>query len=545
MGVERVYLVGLSGAGKSTAGRRAAELLGWEFADSDALIETLAGRSIPEIFREEGEAAFRQREQGALEQLAARKNVVIATGGGAPTTAGSRAAMANGLVVWLDVTPEQAVRRLAANPATEARPLLEGDPLGRLQALFDERSRWYQLSDHSIAVDYYTPDQVARRIADLVRGAAALDPGRFGREERAAGRHVAWVETPADRYPIIVEPGVLGRLGESCRERGLAGRAFLVSDALVGPRFVPDAETSLREAGYTVSHFFIPPGESAKHLGTVSALYDWLLGVPVERSDFVICLGGGVVTDLGGFVAATTLRGLPFVHVPTTLLGMVDASIGGKTGIDHPRGKNLIGAFAQPAAVIIDPALLETLPPRELRSGWAELIKHGFILDEAMVADLERPGAEPGGIPSARLIARNVAIKAQVVSGDEREAGQRTLLNYGHTIGHAIEAVTGYATYTHGEAVAVGMRAAGLISVELGMLDLAGFERQQRLISGTGLPDRAPGLDADAIIAATLSDKKAQAGSVRWVLLERIGQATTRRDVPPALVRKAVDTVVA
>jgi 3-dehydroquinate synthetase len=222
---------------------------------------------------------------------------------------------------------------------------------------------------------------------------------------------------------------------------------------------------------------------------------------------------------------------------------MADAAIGGKTGIDHPRGKNLIGAFAQPRAVVIDPLLLRTLPPRQLRNGWAELLKHGFILDEALVRDLEAASIDGPPLMSADLIARSVAIKAAVVSEDERESGRRTLLNYGHTIGHAIEAVTNYETYLHGEAVAIGMRAAGIISTNLGLLPQAEFERQQQLIRRFGLPESAPGLDPRAVYDATLVDKKVRGGSIRWVLLEHIGQAVVRQGVPEALVHHAIETV--
>jgi len=274
-------------------------------------------------------------------------------------------------------------------------------------------------------------------------------------------------------------------------------------------------------------------------------VYDWLISERVERSDFVVCVGGGVVTDLGGFAAATCLRGIAFVDVPTSLLGMVDASIGGKTGVDHTRGKNLIGAFAQPSAVVIDPRVLASLDERQLRNGWAEVIKHGFILDEGLTLELEAVAGQPEAMMSAALIARSVAIKAGVVSEDEREAGGRTLLNYGHTIGHAIEAVTGYRSYLHGEAVAVGMRAAGLIAVELGMLPADDFERQQRLIRAAGLPETAPGVPVDAVLDAAMMDKKVRRGDITWVLLERIGQATTRRGVPETVVRAAVERVLA
>ena len=549
MPVERVFLVGLSGSGKTTVGRLLAEQLGWEFVDSDTHIEQRAGRALEVIFAEEGEAEFRALEAAALREIAGRSRVVVATGGGAPTSAASREAIASGLVIWLDVTPERAAARLAADPVTAIRPLLAGDPLARLEALFEARRPLYEQSDHSIAVDYYSPRQVAERIAALVAAAPGSGwqavAGRFGAPTRQPVAGVAAVvTTPAARYPVYVRDGILDDVGAACREAGLAGRAFIVTDATVAPLFGRRLEAGLAAEGYATSTYAMAPGEQHKTLATVASIYDWLLEARLERSDFLVCLGGGVVTDVGGFVAATVLRGVSFVHVPTTMAGMVDAAVGGKTGVDHPRGKNLVGAFAQPRAVVIDPGALASLPARELRAGFAELIKHGFILDGGLVADLEQTGGDPGRLSSSSFIARSVAIKAAVVAGDEREEGLRALLNYGHTVGHAIETVSGYGRYLHGEAVAVGMRAAGLIAVELGMLTRAEFERQQALVRACGLPETAPGLSPGEIVAATLGDKKVRGGRVRWVLLEALGRAVVRDDVPQDAVIRAVATVV-
>jgi 3-dehydroquinate synthase len=554
MNPERIFLVGLSGAGKSTAGRLTAARLGWDFADSDDAVEQATGRLVGEIFRDDGEDEFRRLETEAIRQLATREQIVISTGGGAVTIPAVRGMMGDGFVIWLSVSPEVAAKRLAADPSTAGRPLLAGDPQHRLEALLQARIDWYRAADSAIDVDDLPPENVAGEIANLWSEwkRSPLPPGErvFGHvnaQSRGRGQFdpAAIVRTATEAYPVIVADGAFDSVGDVCRQAGLTGRAFVVSDTAVGPLFSDRAEESLRSAGYSVQALEIPAGEEHKTLATVGLVYDWLISHRVERTDFLACVGGGVVADLAGFAAATCLRGIPFVHVPTSLLGMADASIGGKTGVDHARGKNLIGAFAQPKAVVIDPLVLRSLPERHLRNGWAELIKHGLILDEELFRDLENSSVEGPPLLSAELIARSVAIKAEVVSDDEREAGRRTLLNYGHTVGHAIEAVTGYSSYLHGEAVSIGMRVAGLIAEELGLLSSDDLARQQHLLRTFGLPESAPGLTVDVVIGATLLDKKVRQGSVRWVLLDGIGNAVTRDNVPDDVVRRAVQTVLA
>lgn len=544
-----IFLVGLPGSGKTTAGQALALRLGWAFEDSDREIERGAGRTIPEIFASDGEGAFREMEAAALGRLAEREPIVVATGGGAPTFQASRDVLARGFCVWLSVSPEEAARRVDADTQGTQRPLLAGGTLSRMTSLLEARADVYRAADAAVDVDELSPEAVAAEVAMLwdeysrqhqLDREVRDDESELPPQLQAA----AVVRTLTATYPVIVADGAFDSLGDACRDAGLKGRAFVVSDTAVGPLFAERAAASLRRAEYRIETTMIPAGEEAKTLATVSLVYDFLLEHRVERSDFVVCVGGGVVTDLAGFAAATCLRGIDFVHVPTSLLAMADAAIGGKTGVDHPRGKNMIGAFAQPRTVVIDPLLLRSLPERHLRNGWAELIKHGLILDERLVRDLEFESRNGPPMMSAELIARSVAIKAEVVSDDEREAGRRTLLNYGHTIGHAIEAVTGYSEYLHGEAISVGMRAAGIISHELGLLSADDLARQQQLLRAFGLPDSAPGISVEAVLDATLSDKKVRGGSVRWVLLEGIGNAVTRDGVPDEVVRRAVEAVL-
>ena len=314
--------------------------------------------------------------------------------------------------------------------------------------------------------------------------------------------------------------------------------------------------SALTAAGRRCESTTVPGGETSKNLRQLEVLFDWLAGARAERGDVVLALGGGVVTDLAGAAAATYLRGMPLVHAPTTLLGMVDAAIGGKVAVDLPAGKNLVGAFYQPRAVVADIATLASLPPRELRAGFAEVIKHAFIRDPAMLDELERDAGALLSLsdptPDARdravsLIARNMAIKAAVVSADERESDLRMTLNYGHTIGHAIEAVTSYGAYLHGEAVAIGLVGAARIGHGIGLIDAATVERHERVLRRFGLPTQAapsPDLTTDAVLEAMRSDKKVAGGRQRWVLLESIGAPVVRDDVPPDLAEDVVHGLV-
>ena len=348
-------------------------------------------------------------------------------------------------------------------------------------------------------------------------------------------------------YDIHCRWGALDELGALARGAGLSGGAFVVSDEQVAAVCGERALAALRGAGFSASLIAVPAGEASKSLTLASKLYDWLIDERCERSAFIVALGGGVVGDLAGFVAATYMRGIPFVQAPTSVLAMVDASIGGKVAVDHPRGKNLIGAFYPPRFVLEDTSLLASLPPRSLREGFAEAIKHGFIMDPPMLDILERDAGrllavEPG--ITTEIVARNAALKAAIVSGDEREGGHRAILNYGHTIGHAIEAVCGYGDIRHGEAISAGMMAAAEIGERIGITPPAIAVRQRRMFEQYGLPLRHPGLDLDAVIAATTHDKRVADGRVRWVLLEAEGRPVIRDDVPEDVVRAAVESVV-
>jgi 3-dehydroquinate synthase len=374
-------------------------------------------------------------------------------------------------------------------------------------------------------------DSFHHLIVDAPRGAPQTAPVAVVR-----------VALPQRAYDVLIEPGSLERLGEQVRAGAPHARCALVADSAVAPLWGAAARAALERAGYDVVRVELPSGESHKTLATVARVYDALLAAKLERGAPLIALGGGVTGDLAGFAATTYLRGIPLVQVPTTLLAMVDSSVGGKVGVNVPQGKNLIGAFWQPVRVVIDPLLLRTLPARELRCGLAECIKHGVIRDaslfEFIAARIEALAAlDPAAL--VELVRRNVAIKAAVVVEDETETGVRAHLNFGHTFGHAIEATVGYGEILHGEAVALGMIAASVLAARIGLCGAELPERVRALVAAAGLPVRAA-LPADEVLEAAMGhDKKVAAGRVRFVLPEAIGRVAIRDDVPSEQVRSA------
>ena len=357
----------------------------------------------------------------------------------------------------------------------------------------------------------------------------------------------AEVETTGGNYPVWVGWGILDDIGKKTKEYLSPSCVYIITDESI-LEHARKVQISMEKSGIASHMYIVPPGESSKTLETVQHIYSWLAGRKAERRHLIVAVGGGVIGDMAGFVAATYLRGMPFVQVPTTLLAMMDASIGGKVAVDLPQGKNLVGAFYQPKFVLSDVETLVSLPERELNSGWAEAIKHGLILDEDLLGIFENRVDEVRSLDrdiATEIIRKSVAIKANVVSRDERETlGIRILLNYGHTIGHAIESSTGYTKYLHGEAVSIGMMAAAKIGQLAGILREEEVIRQEDVLKSYGLPVRAQGLVAEEIIEATTSDKKTSDGIVNWVLLKGLGNAVTNNKIPINYVLDAVNFVI-
>lgn len=369
------------------------------------------------------------------------------------------------------------------------------------------------------------------------------------------------VDLPQNAYNIVIAPGGLDSLGALLRgatEQGstiapeisfspkLGQKVLLVSNPVLFRHYGERALATLQGAGFEVQPCLLPAGERYKTLNSVQKIYDAALSQRLERSSTIVALGGGVIGDMAGFAAATWLRGINVVQVPTTLLAMVDAAIGGKTGVNHPQGKNLIGAFHQPRLVLIDPQVLRTLPVREFRAAIAEVIKYGVIWDALLFERLEQSNRLDqmrylGDDLLQEILTRSCQAKAHVVSKDEKEAGLRAILNYGHTVGHAVESLTGYRVVNHGEGVAIGMVAAGEIAVALGLWSREACDRQQALIEKAGLPTRLPArIEIDAILDSLQTDKKVKAGKVQFVLPTQIGAATVTDQVPPEVVRQVL-----
>jgi shikimate kinase/3-dehydroquinate synthase len=525
-----VILVGMPGSGKSSIGRRLAARLDMPFLDADTEIEAAAGLPITEIFTRYGEAHFRDGERRVIARLVAGPPVVLATGGGAFVDAGTRAALrrAGTVTVWLKCGHATLLRRVVGRGH---RPMFVGtDPAEVIQRLMAARHPLYAEADIVIPCNDESPEATTRRVQEALAGWAA--PARLP------------VALDGRGYDVLVGEGLLARAGALLSPVLPSRRVAVVSDAAVAALHGPALRAGLEAADFTiVVEAAVPPGEASKSFGTLHGVLEELLAAGIDRRTAVVALGGGVVGDLAGFAAAAALRGLPFVQVPTTLLAQVDSSVGGKTGVNLAAGKNLAGAFHQPRLVLADTGTLRTLPPRELRAGYAEVAKHGLIAGEAFWGWCERGGGEAAaaGDPAAlsHAVVESCRLKAAVVAADEREEaadGGRALLNLGHTFGHALEAECGYdGTLLHGEGVAVGLGLAAALSARLGHCAQELPGRVMSHLAACGLPARIADLPRPFSTAALMErmrrDKKVRDGRLRFVLLRAPGDVFTASDV--------------
>ena len=542
-----IVLIGFMGTGKTAVGEIVASRLGRPFIDTDTVIEARSGRPIPRIFAEDGEAAFRRLEAGVVAEAAAPGGRVIATGGGVALSRENMDRLRrNGVIIALQADPKAILARVGGGGA---RPLLGTDPEDNVRRLLSEREPFYRAADLIVETSALPIEAVADRVVAFIRDRERSHrPGAAGADSSSHSRQIVRVDLGPRGYDVCIGEGVLEDAAIYLDQSRIRGRVALLTHPRIDALYGRPLAERLRAAGYDVVTLTVPPSESSKSLRMAARVFDALIEARFDRHAALLAVGGGVAGDLGGFVAATFLRGIAWVAVPTTLLAQVDASIGGKTGINL-RAKNLIGAVHQPALVLSDIDTLRSLPLRELRSGMAEVVKTGVIGDPALFEFVEaRIRACLRRDPStlAWIVGRCAAYKAGIVAGDEREAGERMVLNYGHTIGHAIEAAAGYRGLTHGEAIAVGMTLEARLAQRLGLCDALLVDRQTRMLVALGLPVRLAALSrgtppaADRVQAAMAHDKKASAGRLRFVLPAALGRTVIRDDVPLAFVEEVL-----
>jgi 3-dehydroquinate synthase len=496
-----IFLYGPPASGKTVTGLRLAESLHLPFYDLDEVIETQSGSSIPQIFAAQGEAGFREREATALKGLLDWQRGVVALGGGALLRPENRRmAEAAGRVVCLEASFETILQRLEGGDG--GRPLLEGEAREQLRKLLEQRNGHYASFRLQVESDHRSVDQTAWQVQICL--------GIFRVEGMGAG------------YDVLVRQGSLNGLGLALRERKLLGPLVLVCDENVAPLYAEPALRSLREAGYSVQLVEMLAGEQNKTLTTAAQLWEAFVRAGVERSGTVIALGGGVVGDVAGFAAAVYLRGVRWVTLPTTLLAMVDASLGGKTGCDLPQGKNLVGAFHPPSLVLADPQLLKTLPEAELRNGMAEVLKHAILGDAALFERCSH-GLQALSEDLDMVVQQAMAVKLRIIQEDPYERGERASLNLGHTLGHALEQASDF-QLKHGEGVAIGCLAAARLAEQMGLVQMDLSATIEAALNRLGLPISVPpGLQRERILSAMGLDKKRLSGKLRLVLPTCIG----------------------
>ena len=550
-----IVLVGLPGSGKSAVGRRLAHRHGASFVDLDDAIERAAGRTIPEIFAEQGEAAFRAVERQAVADLgpadrSAEIRSVVATGGGAVIDPRNRWALYRGrLSFWLDVRPEVLAQRLRRSPTV--RPLMTGrDPMGAIRDLARDRERFYSAAHRLNGVAELA--SIVDRVEELVAG-HGRDPGAGADPGRDPGPTVLLRGQSLGGELVIGEGIAAAAIADTLR--GLrARRAILVSEPGAWAASGEMIGAALADDGWPVERILLPQGETAKRMVVIEDAARELARLHADRGEPLVAIGGGALGDAAGFLAASWLRGVPFIQVPTTLVAQIDSSIGGKTGVDLPEGKNLVGAFHPPAAVVIDIAFLHSLPERQRRAALGEAVKMAALGDEQLFALLERDGeaiarGDEAAFASgavAELVERTAWAKVAVVDADEKEQGAadgRITLNLGHSLGHAVEAAGGFGELLHGEAVAHGLRGAVRIGRELGLTPAERADRIERLLTTLGLATERLPYPLGTVLGALAADKKHADGALRWVLPTGDG-SVVRSDVPADVVERAASSLL-
>ncbi|MFJ9323067.1 3-dehydroquinate synthase [Streptomyces globisporus] len=540
-----VVLVGPMGVGKSTVGELLAARLGTTYRDTDADVVAEAGKPIAEIFYDEGEEHFRALERRAVAAAVAGHPGVLSLGGGAVLDGATRELLAGRPVVYLSMDVDEAVRRVGLGAA---RPLLAVNPRRQWRELMDARRHLYEeVARTAVATDENTPEEVAQAIIDaleLPEGEAAPGVENTGMTQQGPTRIQVAGSAGSDPYEVLVGHQLLGELPQLIGDR--AKRV-----AVLHPEALAETGEAVREdlasQGYEAIAIQLPNAEEAKTVEVAAYCWKALGQTGFTRTDVIVGIGGGATTDVAGFVAASWLRGVRWIAVPTTVLGMVDAAVGGKTGINTAEGKNLVGAFHPPAGVLCDLAALESLPVHDYVSGMAEIIKAGFIADPVILdlVEADPEGARtPSGPHTAELIERSIRVKAEVVSSDLKESGLREILNYGHTLGHAIEKNERY-KWRHGAAVSIGMVFAAELGRLAGRLDDATADRHRTILESVGLPLTYRGDQWPKLLENMKVDKKSRGDLLRFIVLDGIGKPTVLEGPDPAVLLAAYGEVSA
>ncbi|MFG2432284.1 3-dehydroquinate synthase [Streptomyces sp. NPDC048590] len=543
-----IVLVGPMGVGKSTVGELLAERLGTTYRDTDADVVATAGKAISEIFFDEGEERFRSLERQAVRDAVEQHTGVLALGGGAVLDGETRALLAGRRVVYLSMDVDEAVRRVGLNTA---RPLLAVNPRRQWRELMDARRPLYEeVAAVTVATDERTPEEVAQAIIDATelpeRTDQTVTSGREnpGMTEQGTTRIQIAGTAGTDAYEVLVGRQLLGELPNLIGDR--AKRV-----AVLHPEALAETGEAVREdlaaQGYEAIAIQLPNAEEAKTVEVAAYCWKALGQTGFTRTDVIVGVGGGATTDVAGFVAASWLRGVRWIAVPTTVLAMVDAAVGGKTGINTAEGKNLVGAFHPPAGVLCDLAALDSLPVHDYVSGLAEIIKAGFIADPVILDLIEadpEAARTPNGPHTAELIERSIRVKAEVVSSDLKESGLREILNYGHTLGHAIEKNERY-KWRHGAAVSVGMVFAAELGRLAGRLDDATADRHRAVLESVGLPLTYRGDQWPKLLENMKVDKKSRGDLLRFIVLDGIGKPSVLEGPDPAVLLAAYGEVSA
>lgn len=525
--MRNIALIGMPATGKSAAGRQLALILGLPFSDTDEMIESREDASIAEIFETRGEASFRALEEALIANVVKTPGVVATGGGVVEREHNMQALRAWGWIVALVASPEVLAHRVGK---ADQWPLLKGRVAENLERLWKRREPKYRSADLVVDVGHEDVDGVVRKILAFL-----------AEREPAASLEVR--PRHALPYRAVVGEGVLGLAGYYAQEAGLAGRAAILASPAASRRYGEQLCDALQGAGFAPVLIEIPSGESAKAWDTVGRLYGRLVQEQMDRTGCLMALGGEETLDVGGFLAATYMRGIPIVHLPTTLVAQLDSCIGGKVALNHLRAKNLIGLIHHPRLAVVDVQAARASGARAIRAGLAEAVKYGVIADAELFGFLEERTVnllEDEGHGLAELVAWCLRIKARFVEEDEQSAGRRMLLNYGHTFGYAIEASTGFRRYTHGEAVAIGMTLAARVAAAMGLAPESLEARQTAVLRAFGLPCDFSGVATARLVEALWRDKKRQGERLRFVLPVEIGQGEVRSDVPIELVARVL-----